>query len=322
MSKNNIMAKDILQCPDCRDRTQILIDHSQGLVLCRNCGLVLETSCIDDSQEWRSFSDSATDGKSDRNRVGGITNDMFPNQASGTTMAAGNSRLSRTQFLAMSDQSTDRTLSKAHSVLRDIMKALGLPDNIYGRCCETIKFMDDQGLLRNRTNSAWMLAVVYMSCRQEKAGRPIAELIRAAPTVKEAEVAKNYWRLDKLLAGTAVRSGTVPPADAGVDNSIVRYCSRLGLQAAERAAEHVAKQASRYGITGSRNPGVVAAAAIYMVSHLLNLSNKPSLESVSEVAQMKPATVKQVYLTLRQPAARLLPPNFKIALPEGLDGLP
>lgn len=322
MSKQNVTAKDIMQCPECKDQTQVLIDHAQGLILCRNCGLVLETSCIDDSQEWRSFSDSATDGKADRNRVGGIVNDFLPGQSSGTSIAVGNSRLSRTQFLAMNDQSTERTLSKAHSILRDIMRALGLPDSIYSRCCETIKFMDDTGLLKNRTNSAWMLAVVYLSCRQEKAGRPISELIRAAPTVKESEVARNYWRLDKLLAGTSVRSGMPAAGDTGVDNSIVRYCSRLGLQAAEKAADHVAKQASRYGITGSRNPGVVAAATIFLVAHLLDLPNKPSMEAVSDVAQVKPAAVRQVYMTIRAPIDRLLPPNFKAVLVGGIDALP
>ena len=310
-----------MQCPDCRDQTQILMDYSQGVILCRNCGLVLETSCIDDSQEWRNFSDSAGDAKSDRNRVGGITNDFMHDQVSGTSIAPGSSRLSRTQFLAMANQSVDRTLNKAHTILRDIMKALGLADNIYGRCCETIKFLDSVGQLRNRTNYAWVLAVVYMACRQERAGRTISELIRAQPTVKEAEVARNYWKLDKLLAGTTVRD-SVPTVSAGADNYIVRYCSQLGLHSTEKAAEYVSLQASRFGLTGSKSPNVVAAASIYMVAHLLNLPNKPTLDAVAEVSQVKVAALKQAYLAIRQPADRLLPANFRIALPGGIDKLP
>jgi transcription initiation factor TFIIB len=321
MSKQNVMAKDILQCPECRDATQILIDYSQGVILCRNCGLVLETSCIDDSQEWRNFSDSAGDSKSDRNRVGAITHDYLGDQASGTSMAPGSSRLSRTQFLAMASQSTDRTLGKAHTILRDIMKALGLTDSIYARSCETIKYLDSIGQLRNRTNYAWILAVVYLACRQERAGRAISELVRADPTVKEAEVARNYWKLDKLLAGTDVR-GTVSQAPVGADNFIVRYCSKLGLHPVEKAAEHVSTHASRFGLTGSKSPNVVAAAAIYIVAHLMNLSNKPSLEALAELAQVRPTTIKQAYMSIRQPVQRLLPPDFVIVLPGGVSQLP
>lgn len=321
MSKSNIMARDILQCVDCRDQTQILIDYSQGVVLCRNCGLVLESSCIDDSQEWRNFSDSAGDAKADRNRVGAISNDLLLEQATGTSIAAGNSRLSRTQFLAMAGQSQDRSIGKAHMILRDIMRALGLPDNVYGRSCEIVKYLESIEQLRNRTNYAWLLAVVYMACRQERAGRTINELVRAQPTVKEADVARNYWKLDKLLAGTSVREAS-SATPVGSDNFIIRYCSRLGLNAAERAAEHVAVQASRYGLTGGRSPSVVAAAAIFVVSHLLDLPNKPTMEAVAEVAQVKLPSFKQAYSILRQPIERLLPTQFQVVLHGGVSSLP
>ena len=321
MSKQNVMARDILQCPDCRENTQILVDYSQGVVLCRSCGLVLETSCIDDSQEWRNFSDSAGDAKSDRNRVGSISSDPLSESQSGTSIAAGSSRLSRTHFLAVGAESTDRTLGKAHMVLRDIMRALGLPDNIYGRCCEIIKFLDSSDQLRNRASYAWVLAVVYMACRQERAGRTISELVRAQPTVKEAEVAKNYWKLDKILAGTTVRDAA-SSTQAASDNYIVRYCSRLGVTAAEKAAEHVAMQASRFGLTGGRSPNVIAAAAIFLISQLLDLPNKPTLEAVSDVAQIRVASLKQAYQAIRQPIDRLLPANFQVKLAGGVHRLP
>ena len=315
------MARDILQCPECRDQTQILMDYSQGVILCRNCGLVLETSCIDDSQEWRNFSDSAGDAKSDRNRVGAISSDPFFDNSGGTSIAPGGSRLNRTQFFAIGNEGTDRVLSKAHSVLRDIMKALGLADNVYGRSCEIIKFLDSSDQLRNRTSYAWILAVVYLACRQERAGRTINDLVRAQPTVKESEVARYYWKLDKLLAGSSVRE---KPNDISVsaDAYIVRYCSRLGLTATEKAAEHVAIQASRYGITGGRSPGIVAAAAIFAVAHLLDLPNKPTLDAVADVAQVRIQALKQTYQAIRQPIDRLLPAHFQIKLRGGADSLP
>lgn len=322
MSKQNIMARDILQCKECREDTQILMDYSQGIILCRNCGLVLETGCIDDSQEWRNFSDSMGDTKSDRNRVGGISNDLLTDQSVGTSIAAGSSRLSRTQFLAMASESLDRTLNKAHAVLRDAMKALGLSDSVYGRCCEIIKHLESMEQLRNRTNYSWILAVVYMACRQERAGRTITELVRAQPSVKEAEVARNYWKLDKLLAGTTVRDGPSISASMASDNYVVRYCSKLGITPAERIAEHVSVQANRFGLSSGRSPNLIAAASIFLVAHLINLPNKPTLEAVADVAQVKLSGLRSAYSAIRQPIERILPSELPFDVKEALQRLP
>ena len=319
MSKQNVMARDILQCPDCKEKTQVVVDYSQGSVICRNCGLVLESSCIDDSQEWRSFSDSAGDSKPDRNRVGDIVSDYGPQRLQGTSIAGGSSRLSRTQFLAMSE-GTDKTLAKAHTGVRDIMRALALPDNIYARCFDILKYMDDNDILRNRTSTSWMLAVVYMACRQERAGRQISELVRAAPTVKESEVARNYWRLDKLLAAAPVRAAQ--GISRGEDNFVVRYCNRLSVQSAEKLADFITQQASRFGITGSRNPGISAGVAVFIAAHLMNHPNKPSLDDIARVTDTKLAAVKSAYSSLRQPIDRLLPHDIRGQFVDAIQTLP
>ena len=147
---------DLLECPECREDTQILIDERQGAVICRNCGLVLQNDVIDESQEWRSFSDSAADGKSDKNRVGSVGNEFLHNQASGTSIGYGDTRLQRAQFMVGSSNSVDRALIKGHGILRDIMLALALPDNVFFRCCEILKHLDSNGHLKNKVNYAWM----------------------------------------------------------------------------------------------------------------------------------------------------------------------
>ncbi|KAF4706436.1 Transcription initiation factor IIB [Perkinsus olseni] len=177
----NVQARDIMECPECKGKTQIVVDYAQGSVICRNCGLILEMSCIDDSQEWRTFSDSSGP---DRNRVGGTTNNMLHSGGLGTSVGFGNSRLARTHMIAVNSDNVDRTLNKGHKILRDIMDALALPDNIYTRCCQILKQMDDNGLLKGKTNYPWLLAVTYMACRQEGAGRSIKEILAAQPTVK------------------------------------------------------------------------------------------------------------------------------------------
>lgn len=308
-----------MQCPDCKEQTQILIDERQGVVICRNCGLVLQNECIDESQEWRSFSDSAGDMKTDRNRVGGIINDFFHDQGSGTSIGFGDSRLQRTQYMVGSSNAVDRALGKAHGILKDIMSAIGLPDNVFHRCCEIIKHLDTTGNLKNKVNYPWMLAVVYMACRQEKAGRTIRDLLVADPTTQDKEVARNYWKLDKLLSDHSIREGS---QHQGADAFMSRYGSRLGLVQCESTAEHIAMQASKFNMTGSKNPAIVAAASLYLVAHAMDLKNKPSMETVAEVAQLKPHALRNCYLTLRQHVGRFAPIEFKPHILGGYASLP
>ena len=151
-------------------------------------------------------------------------------------------------------------------------------------------------------------------------GNPV--IVKAHPTVKEAEVARNYWKLDKLLAGTKVRDGGQVGQGTSSDNFITRYCSRLGLPTVVSAAEHVASQASRYGLAGGRSPNVVATAAIYIVAHLLQVGNLPTMDEIAEVAQVRVSAVKQAYQAIRQPIDRLLPQDFQVRLSGGIQSLP
>ncbi|KAF4697723.1 Transcription initiation factor IIB [Perkinsus olseni] len=348
----NVQARDIMECPECKGKTQIVVDYAQGSVICRNCGLILEMSCIDDSQEWRTFSDSSGP---DRNRVGGTTNNMLHSGGLGTSVGVYGRRISAGEFWEFGIQfNVDGSsvfdeaylcsgfaimlivlLNKGHKILRDIMDALALPDNIYTRCCQILKQMDDNGLLKGKTNYPWLLAVTYMACRQEGAGRSIKEILAAQPTVKDKEVAKNFWRLEKMLqkasvqeARTAAGGGPVSGAKVGGagavagDTFMPRYCNRLGIPECEKAADHVAMQAGRYGLIGSRNPSAVAAGALLAVAYAMNVQKKPSLDSLSAVSQCSVNMIRQSYLTLRPHLNRLLPTGFVVKIPGGLTGMP
>ena len=168
--------------------------------------------------------------------------------------------------------------------------------------------MDVTGNLKNKVNYAWMLAVVYMACRQEKAGRTIKDLLAADPTTKDKDVARNYWKLDKMLADSAVREGSQAQ---GADSFMARYGGRLGLVHCEETAEYIAMQASKFNMTGSKNPAIVAAAALYLVAHALDLKNKPDMQMLADVTQLKLHALRNCYLVLRQHASRFAPEGFK-----------
>lgn len=203
-----VNVRDLSVCSSCKSADGIIMDYSQGLLTCRMCGLVQQSNCFNDSQEWRTFSDSMGGKESERNRIGGVIEHPLFDTSGGNSMStyiAGHGR----PFVAgggggevrnRAEVADAHTMSRAMQVARDVSRALNLPERVLGRCRDILVEMSESGILRARASTPWALAVLYMSCRIEKCGRSIKDLLIACPTVEPEEVAKHYWRLDKLLA--------------------------------------------------------------------------------------------------------------------------
>ena len=327
MSGSRRARYELLDCPECRDDTRILIDERQGVVLCRNCGLVLENEVIDESQEWRSFSDSTSAEKNDRNRAGAIGNEWLSDGSGGGTSIAGvgslATALSRTQFVLEGHSATDRGLSKAINLLRQYVSTLGLADQVYSRACEIVKTLDKTQNLKNKVNSAWMLAVLYLACRIEKAARLVSDLIVADPNVTESIVQKYFWKLNKILQTISSDSLVREHQTQGPEAFLNRYGSRLELVQYEVVAEKIATQiSSTSALLGARNPAVIAAVSLYLVAHLADAPNKPDIDKLAQVTQLKSHTLRNCYLTLKQHIHRFLPSDFVVRLPGGIAALP
>ncbi|KAF6173985.1 hypothetical protein GIB67_039936 [Kingdonia uniflora] len=74
-------------CTECKRNTEVVFDHSAGDTVCSECGLVLESHSIDETSEWQTFANEASDN--DPNRVGGPSNPLL-NEGSLTTNRGSN----------------------------------------------------------------------------------------------------------------------------------------------------------------------------------------------------------------------------------------
>ena len=62
------------RCEDCH-KSDFTMNRAEGTIVCTNCGLVKESRVIDETSEWRNFSNENGDGAGNtRNRVGGKLN--------------------------------------------------------------------------------------------------------------------------------------------------------------------------------------------------------------------------------------------------------
>jgi transcription initiation factor TFIIB len=75
-------------CPDCKRLTEIVFDHSAGDTICSECGLILEAHSVDETSEWRTFSNESSDH--DPNRVGGPLNPLLADGGLSTTISKTN----------------------------------------------------------------------------------------------------------------------------------------------------------------------------------------------------------------------------------------
>ena len=77
-----------MRCEDC-NKTNFVINRAEGTLVCTSCGLVSQSRLIDETSEWRNFSNDNGDGTNTRDRVGGKLN-PYVSDFGLTTMVKGN----------------------------------------------------------------------------------------------------------------------------------------------------------------------------------------------------------------------------------------
>lgn len=90
----------------------------------------------------------------------------------------------------------------------------------------------------------------------------------------------------------------------------VRYCNQLGLTAQifTKVSQGLADKMGTVGDLAGRSPLSVAAACIYMASHLLGKGKSP--KDISMVAGVSDGTIRTAYKFLYQERERLIEPEW------------
>lgn len=81
LNKCNDLKPNSHMCPTCETADHIVRDQFGGMVLCSNCGQVMEDSIFDHGPEWKNYDDNCGS-----NRCGLPTNSLLPQSSLGTTI--------------------------------------------------------------------------------------------------------------------------------------------------------------------------------------------------------------------------------------------
>lgn len=318
-------------CRECKKETKIIVDHSSGDLICTSCGLVLDERCLDEGQEWRNFMDEGCGGDQNSRVRGDCSNveDEFGGFHGTSMLGSGGVAQDLQRFQRLTNQTTagqapkaDQRMKVCAGKLREMANQLALSANIVQRCIDFIKEINKPPA---RPHPSWFLALVFLACREEKAGRTIRELACASASSigkREADlekmIAKKVLELDKLVKLEVAHTLYVPPEEL-----MTRFVNRLQLSHQLcKPAVHIVQESYKYKLAGKRDQGGVIASAIFIVAWLSNVLEKPTFLDVANIAKVSEGCVKACYEEIRPNIASLLPVGFKCHLAGGVDGLP
>jgi len=315
----------VSMCPECQENPPNLVEEfSSGDTVCGSCGLVLSERIVDTRSEWRTFSndDSATD---DPSRVGDGANTLLNGSQLTTSIAFGESKrgqeLQRAHGKSTADKS-NKGLLAAYKEIGTYCDAIEITKACSDIAKHLYKQVDDAKAMKGKSQEALIAGVIFIACRQNDTPRTFRE-IYALTKVSKKEIGRTFKALEKFFAENSARNNasaskglTAPVKEFTATSSTSaealceRYCDALGLKAHlfTKVSTGLAKKMSTVGDLAGRSPLSVAAACIYMTSHLLGKPKSP--KDISAVAGVSDGTIRTAYRYLYQEAERLIEPDW------------
>lgn len=153
-----------MRCKECKTDDYIRHCYGEGVIVCTNCGEVKQQSFVDQSAEWRNFSDGNQSGV-DVRRGGGVVNPFLQQNGLGTMSVGGNSaRYSEFEKIMISAQ--DRSYNLAQQNIKDWAHTLKLPTIIANKSMEYYEKIQTTKALAGKKNvNALLSAILFMAAR-------------------------------------------------------------------------------------------------------------------------------------------------------------
>jgi len=294
--------RETVECPECHSRV-LERDYERAELVCRSCGLVIETNIIDQGPEWRAFD---SDQRLRRARVGspmtytihdkGLSTmiDWRNRDSYGRTISTKNRaqlyRLRKWQRRIRVSNATERNLAFALSELDRMASALGLHQNVRESAAMVYRKAVEKNLIRGRSIEGVAASALYAACRQCSVPRTLDE-IAAVSRVSRKEIGRTYRFVARELG---LKLQPTSPIDY-----IPRFCSGLDLGGDVQARGiTILRAAAERELTSGRGPTGVAAAAIYIAS--IECDQRRTQREVAEVAGVTEVTIRNRYKELAE----------------------
>jgi transcription initiation factor TFIIB len=315
-SKNGEWREDlnvILTCPDCQENPPNLVEEwSSGDMVCASCGLVLD-KIIDSRSEWRTFSGD-DNGGDDPSRVGDAPNLMYDGDQLQTSIAHDGGKLARTLAHTQNKITQDKNakaLAQAYSDIQALTDSISAGAQVASTAKHIFKMVDDAKALKGKSQEAIVAGCIFVACRQTGVPRTFRELY-GLTKVSKKEIGRTFKLLEKFLNSMGGEEHVVKAIGGYVqhyeaknstrpEELCIRYCANLNFVnpvRIESVARRLAQKSADLIDLAGRSPLSVAAACIYMASHIMG--EPRTTKQISVASSVSDGTVKTAYRFLYQ----------------------
>ncbi|MFX1538037.1 MAG: transcription initiation factor IIB [Promethearchaeota archaeon] len=287
-------------CPDCGSHNTIW-DEKRGEIICRQCGLVLNSNLVDLGPEWRAFT---KEQKDQRRRVGSPINYTRSDKGLTTTLGWGFRdargkmivphrraeiyRLRKWQRRSRQNSSIERNLAVAMTEANRLTSQLRLPNSIKDSVAILYRRILTRNLIRGRTIEGIIGAVLYIICRKFQIPITLKEI--ACKSRIETKTIGRCYRF--IMKEFDIDIPVISPKDF-----VPRFAEGLNLPIrVERCAIRILDNAHKKLIISGKAPSGLAAAALYIASIIEG--HRTTQREVADVVKITEVTIRNRYKEL------------------------
>jgi transcription initiation factor TFIIB len=300
----------IQKCTDCGETQNIIEDYRSGFNVCGRCGCVVGNRIIDESSEWRSFSDS---NKADPCRTGSVSNPFLDTEQLDTMISSvpgtTSYNLQKIQ-LKTAMRGPERSLKHGINLITAYCERANITKTVIDRACHIFKIVDEKKLLKGKNIEGVVGACIYIACRLESCPRTFKE-VSIITSVQKREIGRSFKLISPHIENLTVMS---------TKDIVARFCSDLKLNIKiQNLAFSISQNVQEKGILAGKSPDSIAAAIIYMVTNLIPEEKKVQ-KDIQYVTNVTDVTIKNTYKDLTGFKNEIIPSGF--VSQDAIDSLP
>ncbi|HEU5446160.1 MAG TPA: transcription initiation factor IIB [Nitrososphaeraceae archaeon] len=295
----NTLSQDKVECQHCKDES-VVFDHGTGEKICSGCGIVLsvEREYIDpllDTNINLSNMNLGTPSSLAHHDKNLSTMISYSNvDADGVAISVDQrsaiQRMRRWNKISNNNRSYHRNLKNAFAVLIRIKDKLSLSETIIEKSAYYYRKILDQNLIKGRSIRGFVVACVYVSCREMNVPRTIEEIAEISNT-------------DKIFAGKCyrllVRTLKVRLPSIDSTSHLARIANNAGIS--ERTLRHAVQMMSQIKddpISFGKDPCAIAVAVLY--GACLEKGEKTSQSRISLAGNVSVVTLRKRFLDIKK----------------------
>ncbi|TFG12903.1 transcription initiation factor IIB [Candidatus Thorarchaeota archaeon] len=276
-------------------------DEARGERICTSCGCVLTERHVDSGPEWRAFT---AEERNSRARTGAPMTLTMADKGLSTTISwsdrdangraisgskrAALYRMRKWQIRTLAHSSQHRNLSIAMNELDRLTSQLGVPQEAKETAALIYRRALNKRLVRGRSIEGMIASSVYLSCRIHRIPRQLDEIVEEARVNR-----KELGQCVRLVLRYVKVKVPIPSAN----DLMPRISADLKLEGTTvQTAMKIINDAREKGITAGKDPGGLAAAALYIAGIITG--DRRTQREIAEASNVTEVTVRNRYKDL------------------------